>query len=281
MVPILIYKIFWIFYIYSFIGWCAEVGWAALDTGKLSNRGFLVGPVCPIYGCGMLLVISILTPLKDNLLILFAGSILLTTALELIVGWGMEKIFHHHWWDYSNYPFNFKGYICLKFSLMWGFACTFVMKILQPGIFKIVNLIPVRVGIVFLVIFSGIFLADAIITIVNILKFNKKLKLLLEVEEKLRHVSDSIAEDIYEGVTDAIEHRDKVKDTINTKAQKVKEDRARERAELTEKYNALMEKHKGFQKRLLQSFPNLTSVDYSKILDDMKEKIAEEISKRK
>ena len=67
-----------------FIGWCTEVSYVALDTGKFGNRGFLNGPYCPIYGCGVVIVVAILTPLKENLLILFAGSFLLTSVLEYI-----------------------------------------------------------------------------------------------------------------------------------------------------------------------------------------------------
>ena len=77
------YELVWIFIIYAFIGWCTEVSYAALDTGKFVNRGFLNGPYCPIYGCGVVIVVAILTPLKENLLILFAGSFLLTSVLEL------------------------------------------------------------------------------------------------------------------------------------------------------------------------------------------------------
>lgn len=73
------YELVWIFIIYAFIGWCTEVSYAALDRGIFVNRGFLNGPYCPIYGCGVVIVVAVLTPLKDNLLILFAGSLLLTS----------------------------------------------------------------------------------------------------------------------------------------------------------------------------------------------------------
>ncbi len=76
------YELVWIFIIYAFFGWCTEVSYAALDTGKFVNRGFLNGPYCPIYGCGIVIVVTILTPLKENLLLLFVGSVLLTTTLS-------------------------------------------------------------------------------------------------------------------------------------------------------------------------------------------------------
>ena len=100
-------------------GWCTEVSYAALDRGIFVNRGFLNGPYCPIYGCGVVIVVAVLTPLKDNLLILFIGSFLLTSILEYITGYLLEKVFHNQWWDYSDKPFNIHGYVCLKFSIYW------------------------------------------------------------------------------------------------------------------------------------------------------------------
>ena len=87
------YELVWIFIIYAFIGWCTEVSYAALDRGIFVNRGFLNGPYCPIYGCGVVIVVAVLTPLKDNLLILFIGSFLLTSILEYITGYLLEKVF--------------------------------------------------------------------------------------------------------------------------------------------------------------------------------------------
>ncbi len=86
------YELVWIFIIYAFIGWCTEVClMRALDRGIFVNRGFLNGPYCPIYGCGVVIVVAVLTSLKDNLLILFAGSLLLTSILEYITGFILGK----------------------------------------------------------------------------------------------------------------------------------------------------------------------------------------------
>ena len=113
------YEVLWIFIIYAFIGWCAEVSYAAVNRGIFVNRGFLNGPYCPIYGCGVVIVVTVLMPLKDNLFLLFVGSVVLTSVLEYITGFLLEKVFHNKWWDYSNLPFNLHGYICLKFSIYW------------------------------------------------------------------------------------------------------------------------------------------------------------------
>jgi len=90
----------------------------------------------------------VLTPIKDNLIILFIGSFLLTSILEFITGFLLEKVFHNKWWDYSNLPFNIHGYVCLKFSIYWGMACVFIIDIVHPIIYKFITIIPHILGIV-------------------------------------------------------------------------------------------------------------------------------------
>ena len=207
------YELVWIFIIYAFIGWCTEVSYAALDTGKFVNRGFLNGPYCPIYGCGVVIVVAILTPLKENLLILFAGSFLLTSVLEYITGYILEKVFHNKWWDYSDKPFNIKGYVCLKFSIYWGLACTFIMDIIHPIIYAAIRFIPFVLGVVLLSVIMCVFAADCIITVTTILKFNKRLKVMDEMAASIHRLSDEIGENIYENVTDVIEKSEKFQKT--------------------------------------------------------------------
>lgn len=199
------YELVWIFIIYAFIGWCTEVSYATLDTGKFVNRGFLNGPYCPIYGCGVVIVVAILTPLKESLLILFIGSFVLTTVLEFVTGYILEKVFHNKWWDYSDKPFNVKGYICLKFSILWGLACTFIMDVLHPIIYKVITWIPLIPGVILLSILMCVFIVDCCITVSTILQFNKRLKIMDEMAASIHKLSDEIGENIYENVTGVIE----------------------------------------------------------------------------
>lgn len=202
------YELVWIFIIYSFIGWCTEVSYATLDTGKFVNRGFLNGPYCPIYGCGVVIVVTILTPLKNNLFLLFVGSFLLTSVLEYITGFVLEKVFHNKWWDYSEFPFNIKGYVCLKFSIYWGLACTFIMDILHPMIYAVITWIPFIVGVVILSIIMCVFAVDCVLTVTTILKFNKRLKIMDEMAASIHKLSDEIGQNIYENVTGVIEKKE-------------------------------------------------------------------------
>ena len=207
------YELVWIFIIYAFIGWCTEVSYAALDRGIFVNRGFLNGPYCPIYGCGVVIVVGILTPLKDNLLILFAGSFLLTSILEYITGFILEKVFHNKWWDYSDKPFNLHGYVCLKFSIYWGLACTFIMDVLHPIIYKGITMIPHILGVVLLSIIMAVFAVDCGVTVTTILQFNKRLKVMDEMAARIHRLSDEIGENIYENVTTAVEKSEEFQET--------------------------------------------------------------------
>jgi len=219
------YEFIWIFIIYAFVGWCVEVAYAALDTGKFVNRGFLNGPYCPIYGFGVVIVVGLLTPLKDNRLILFAGSFVLTTVLEFITGYILEKVFHNKWWDYSDKPFNLKGYICLKFSILWGLGCTFIMDAFHPMIYRIITWIPFVPGVVILCILMSVFIVDGCITVSTILKFNKRLKLMDEMAASIHKLSDEIGENIYENVTTVIEKSEEFKENHSELIQKIAETR--------------------------------------------------------
>ena len=289
------YELVWIFIIYAFIGWCAEVSFAAVDNGKFVNRGFLNGPYCPIYGCGVVIVVAVLTPIKESLFILFLGSMLLTTVLEFLTGFILEKVFHNKWWDYSDKPFNIMGYVCLKFSILWGLACTFIMKVLHPSIYKFITIIPHVLGIILLSIIMTAFFIDLGVTVSTILKFNKRLKLMDEVAQKMHQLSDEIGENIYEGVTTVKEKSEEVQEKAGelrgkfeektdavreafaenlleskTEYEHRKEAAKKEYEELTKKYKELItQKNFGF-KRLMEAFPDMISRDQNEILKKYK-----------
>lgn len=286
--PATIYEILWIFIIYAFIGWCVEVSYAALDRGIFVNRGFLNGPYCPVYGIGVLIVIIVLTPLKNNLLLLYFGSLLLTTILEFLTGLILEKVFHNKWWDYSDKPYNLMGYICLKFSIYWGFACTFIMLIIHPIIYAFITHIPKTLGIVLLSIIFSVFFVDVCVTIATILQFNQRLRKINEISKRIHVISDEIGENIYENVTDVIEKKEKFEnehEDFLTEIGDKKEELREELEALNEKYKAMLEERKFGFERLLKAFPNMKSKENNEVLIKMKnihlKSIREKIEKRK
>ncbi len=189
-----LYHIFAYFLIYSCVGWCLEVIYAAATTGELVNRGFLNGPVCPIYGFGMIIVLFALTPLQGNVILLYLGGVILPSALELVGGWALEKIYHTRWWDYSDFPFNIGGYICLEFCLLWGVGTLVVMKIAHPIIAGLVDMIPPLVGLILMCIFYAIYAVDVVATAFAASGLNRTLETMEQLADSIHAVSDAMTQ---------------------------------------------------------------------------------------
>ena len=189
-----VYQLLMLFLIYSFLGWCVEVSFVAVTTGRVVNRGFLNGPVCPIYGVGMLGTLLLLEPVSGNLVLLFFLGMLLCTLVELIGGWILEKAFHTRWWDYTDKPFNLGGYVCLGFSIMWGFAVTFAVRLIHPLIFSLVCWLPHLVGWILIGVLYALFLIDFVLTLITVIGIRKQLGELERVGQALHTVGDTISD---------------------------------------------------------------------------------------
>ena len=209
-----LYQFLCIFFIYAFLGWYTEVSYAALQTGKFVNRGFLNGPVCPIYGFGVVIILACLTPLKQHFILLFLGSVVLTSLLELVTGFVLEKLFHQRWWDYSDDPFNIGGYICLKFSIAWGLACLFVVDILHPTIQWVIALVPRGLGWVLLGVFAACMAVDLAATVSTIAKLNRKLEHIDQLAGRIREASNEFGENLADKVLDAAEKGADFKESV-------------------------------------------------------------------
>ena len=203
-----LYHILAFFLIYSCLGWCVEVVYAAATTGQLVNRGFLNGPVCPIYGFGMILVLFFLTPLEDNLLLLYLGGVILPSALELVGGWALYKLYRTRWWDYTDKPFNIGGYVCLEFSLMWGVGAMVMVKAIHPTIAALVNIIPPLVGFVLICLLYAVYAADVVATAIAASDLARELDALEKVADSMHAVSDAMTESRLQLKLAAAEARD-------------------------------------------------------------------------
>lgn len=168
-----LYELLWYFLIYAFLGWCMEVCYAAFKTHKFINRGFLIGSYCPLYGAGACAVLVLLDPVKNHPFLVFLLSAVITTMIELITGVVLEILYHKKWWDYSGRRFNFKGYICLEFTVIWGICCLLVYDLIQPLVRWPISHIPHSVGIWLLLIWIIDFICDLIISTIQATKFAK------------------------------------------------------------------------------------------------------------
>jgi uncharacterized membrane protein len=125
---------FSLFIIYSFVGWIMEVVWNVYTDKKLVNRGFLIGPYCPIYGVGCLLLILLLGSFKNQPVLLFFMSIIVCSILEYSTSYIMEKLFKARWWDYSEYKLNLNGRICAATMIPFGILGVLVVYFANPFI---------------------------------------------------------------------------------------------------------------------------------------------------
>ena len=166
-------ELFLLFICYSFIGWLIEVIYEYFVNGKLVNRGFLIGPYCPIYGVGGVIATITLTSHKDSVVILFVMSTVLFALLEYFTSYLMEKLFKARWWDYSNYRFNINGRICLETLVPFGLLGCFAIYIVNPSfkfLFSLAN--PSTLNIIAIVL-AIIFILDLILSLKIISSFKK------------------------------------------------------------------------------------------------------------
>ena len=193
----MIYKYILLFFIYSFIGWIMEVICYLIEHRKLVNRGFFLGPYCPIYGCGGLLIVFLLNSYVDDVIVLFIMTIVICSILEYFTSYLMEKLFQARWWDYSKYKFNLNGRICLETMIPFGVIGCLVTYIINPFFSAMINGLPpllVQLLSIFLLI---LFIID------NIVSF--------KIISNLKLVSLNIRKDNTEEITK------KVKETLTKK----------------------------------------------------------------
>ena len=279
------------FLVYAVIGWITEVVYQAVSKGIVVNRGFLNGPICPIYGFGSLFVILLVKALgsftADSQVFLL--GMMLSTMLELIGGFALLKIFHARWWDYSSKPFNYHGYICLEFSIIWGFGILIVVRRIQPFVETVFGgLATSTVGIILLVIAYIAFISDFAVSVLIILGLNKRIKMLDDMKKSMTEFSDSLSNRIGDDVINAKEKVDAYRAESTSFEAEIRDAAADRRAEVAKEladmkrdYELAREEfYKKMRKtkflgtgRILKSYPDLRIVDHSKIVDKIKENL--------
>lgn len=185
--------IFLVLIIYSFGGWVMEVIYTFIVQRRFINHGFLYGPLCPIYGAGAFLTITVLKPFSGNMFLLAFAGMVSATALEYATSWFMEKLFRTRWWDYSKSKFNLNGRVCLENTIAFGVISVVIVRFLQPLVNKLISLIsPDAQDNLALTIFIIAFV-DFCITLVTLLELDKKIHaiktfadgLLVRIEENM------------------------------------------------------------------------------------------------
>ena len=287
------YDICWYFLLYSFLGWVVEVCYQAVTKAKIVNRGFLNGPVCPVYGLGALALLLLLSAfgmtntVEANPLVLFGLGLVITTAIELVAGWLLDRLFHARWWDYSAKPFNFRGYICLEFSILWGLSVTFAGKVIHPFVQGVsVALIPEKYGWPILGVLYLVYFADFVVTVCMLRGLDKRLAELDDIQRQMRVLSDRMSEQIGGNALEAAQKLQKAKVQRALGRAELREDLEERRKELAGNLQALRKqaearyrtlyasRHFGVG-RFLLAFPSMRHSRYDHIVKELKDRFSQ------
>lgn len=183
-----VYFILMDFYIFAFAGWVYESTFVSVRDRKLVNRGFLVGPILPLYGFGAVLVYLLLRPFSEIASLLYVMGMLVATVIEYVTSWLLEVLFHAKWWDYSKEPYNYKGRIALIPSMFWGILSLLIFDVFQPVADWLIGRLPEEYGYILLTVLMVITLIDMVYTIITTVNFRKQLENLYEFRKELEYL---------------------------------------------------------------------------------------------
>ena len=185
-----------IFFTYSFLGWTMESVGSIFKEKKFVNRGFLIGPYCPVYGTGVVLITLLLHKYTNDIPALFFLSTLLCGALEYLTSYLMEKLFNDKWWDYSDNKYNINGRVCLKNSILFGIAGLVVIYFIYLFIKSIYSMLSEIALKIIAYSLSTIYIIDMIISFKIILSFKKETYAQKDNTEEISEMVKDKAEDI-------------------------------------------------------------------------------------
>jgi len=285
--------------LYSFLGWCGEMAYCSLCQRRLcEKRGFLNGPLCPIYGHGALLVLLALNGGCPNPLLTFLFGMLLTSAIEYFTSYAMERMFEMRWWDYSGKRFHLNGRICLLNSVLFGAACVLLCHVANPTIYPLVaSLVWEGPGIALALVLTVLYVADIAISVRSAVQIGNRL-------EKLHAIHDELADKLSQLKEEQLQmvevQRERIETFVSSARQSVAEKNAEAvqviqdrleqlkaeqqqarnshharieavKEEAQQRLRALYDKPDYFERRLLRAFPTMRSSCHSEALNRMRE----------
>lgn len=279
------------YFFYSALGWFAESIYCSVGERKWVNRGFLTGPLCPIYGAGAVVMTVFLKPLKEmpfpvNILgmkfsitplLVFIAGMILADIVEFITSFAMEKLFHARWWDYSEKPFNIQGRICLQHTMYWGIASIIFVYAVHPFFSnyaeKLFSKATPNILYITMLILLFIFVLDIINAVRNAMDVKK-------VMDKVRKLTDSITRVANEMKSNVEGRFDELQVSASKRAERFgfwRGDVAKQTSDILDVFgSSIREKRVDKEKinRLISGYPNLSKVA-KRQLDSLEELVAE------
>lgn len=244
---------------YSFLGWCGEMAYCSIGQRRLcEKRGFLNGPLCPIYGHGAIVVLLALDGGCANPVLTFFLGAILTSIVEYATSYAMEKLFRMRWWDYSRYRFQINGRVCLLNSTLFGLASVFLCHFANPPMAQwLAGLFTAGVGVPLAVVLGGVYAVDIVASVWGAVQIGDRLA-------KLQEIYAELSEKLEQVKVEQLQ-------SIEAQRQRLEERAERAKEEAQQKLHALYEKQGFFERRLMKSFPTMKSIRHPETLKKWKE----------
>lgn len=289
------------FFIYCIIGWIYESIEVSIRRRKLTNRGFMRGPMLPIYGFGAVVMLVIGIPLYSYPIAMFLAGIVVCTLLELATGEAMEAIFKVRYWDYTNSFMNFRGHICLVASLAWGFFTLALNYWMHNPVERFILGLPENILQYVVIVLLIYFVADYSLSFKTALDLRDILIAMEKVKEEVEHVEKRLdvviafaqqdkevvrnimqsrleerilaAERVIEDIREVIEHN---KQLSEEKAREISDEIAEIRVAakiLRHKLGEGTKEHGFLYRNMLNNNPSMASSKYSEALEELKKRL--------
>lgn len=273
-----------VFYIYCFLGWCFESTIVSVQQRRFVNRGFLRGPMLPIYGFGATMLLHISLPLYAHPFLLFIWSMAAATVFEYLVGWAMETLFKVKYWDYSEHKFQFQGRICLQSSLCWGVMGLILARFIHPPVEGLVIHMPFFVTVIGVVLLSAMFASDVAVSVRTALDLARVLEELDKLREQADELRAQLSETALVGLTklsyrvdeargEWSEKMDDAKEQFTDAVGDAKEQIQQKLDELQRRFEERAGGLKRTRKSLLRGNPAARSTKYDEVLQRLKKQV--------
>lgn len=309
-----------LFFIYGFFGWIFETTYVSLKKRKFVNRGFLRGPILPIYASGAIMMLFASIPFQGNLVAIYFAGMFAATLLELVVGLVMESIFKVKYWDYSNQKIQYKGVICLSSSIAWGFLTLFLTEVIHKPMERILYMIPEAAEYPLATVLSLIFTIDTVLSVRAALDMRKMLEQMEKMRTELKAMEEQLAAQVGERLGNVKENAEEKADAMRVKVAAIRQDAQEKREmlrlttqEARDRITEYMEQYKeeiqeaapekweaysNFKEKLAQyknytksfdkakeaivkAHPTATSVKYRESYQDMKAAVEEKLRRKR
>lgn len=256
-------SVFLCFIAYSFLGWLCETVYCSVPKRQFVNRGFLNGPLCPVYGFGALLVIVLLAPWAKSVPLLFVSGLLITSALEYITSVLLEKLFHIKLWDYSGKLLQINGRVCLKNSVLFGVLSVLLMRLVHPFVLDMLARLPEAAAAWISAVTLLLLAADILVSVRTVVQISGKLAELHRLFEEIREKNRAYKEMLQQSLD---EKRESVREQ---QLERLEALRTRIRA-ATGRHRFLQKNSHLLQRRFLNAFPNAKSIRFPEAMKRLK-----------